>query len=360
LNAEEIKTMLTKRNLPEPKVEKADLLSTGSTVLNMACTGDPTGGYVKGHYFFYVGDSDSGKSWLMLSALAEASINPEFDEYRLIYDNVENKALMDVKHFFGRKLADRLKPPASDDNGNPVCSRTTEEFYYHLHDLLEQGPCIYVLDSQDGLSSVMEEEGFEKRKAAHEKSKAAPGIMSDGKAKVHSANLRRILGPLRDTRSILLIVNQTRDTMSLFEGKSYSGGHALKFYSTLQLWSAVDGQIERQYRGKKRQIGVRCKIKVRKNHVTGRGRTVVIPILHASGVDDVGSCVDWLVAEGVWKSEKGRITVSGLGPQFSGNREQVVEEIEGREMEDDLRELLAREWKDIDCNSGVKRKPRYG
>jgi len=76
------------------KREKLSFLSTGSTLLNLACTGKPYYGFAKGHYYFIVGDSVSGKTFLSLTCLAEASINPNFDNYRFIYD----------KDFLGRKF----------------------------------------------------------------------------------------------------------------------------------------------------------------------------------------------------------------------------------------------------------------
>jgi len=359
MNTDELKRELTRR-LPKPKLRPRDLLSTGSTLLNYVCTGDVRGGFVKGHYISYVGDSDSGKSWIMRTMLAEAANNPEFDNYRLIYDDVEGKELMDLEHFFGKKLVERMEPPALDDDGNPVCSRTTEEFYFHLHELLSGSrPCIYVLDSQDSLSSDAEVGKFHERKAAKKKGREVAGSYGDGKAKGHSANLRIVLGPLKDTGSILLVVSQTRESFSMFERSAYSGGRALRFYATLQLWSSVKSQISRTYKGRKRQIGVECKVAVKKNHVTGRNRTVIVPILHASGIDYVGSCINWLIEEGVWRKVGQKIEATGLGPMFSGSYESIVSRIEESGLEQDLSLLVGRSWDEIDRNSVLVRKPRY-
>ena len=145
----------------KPRIVGSGLaLSTGSTLLNLAMTGDSQRGWVAGHYFLFVGDSDSGKSWFMHTALAEASINPKFDGYRLIYDNTEAKSLMDINRYFGDRLAARITAPR-ESNGGPVFSETAEDFYYNVDDALKDGrPFIYILDSQDSLTSNREAKKF--------------------------------------------------------------------------------------------------------------------------------------------------------------------------------------------------------
>ncbi len=138
------------------------LLSTGSTVLDLACSGRVEGGLLSGEYYFFCGDTDSGKTWMGMSLFAEASINPAFDNYRLIYDGVEGGALMDIEKYFGKKAAERIGPPATKEGGIPVCSDTIESFYFHVADALDAGkPFIYVLDSQDCLTSKSEIKKFE-------------------------------------------------------------------------------------------------------------------------------------------------------------------------------------------------------
>jgi len=359
--ADKIKAAL--RRKPKQAPVTADrLLSSGGTLLNLACSGDAVGGFLMGTYVFLVGDTASGKTFLSLTCLAEASINPLFDGYRFIYDNSENGALMDFAKFFGQAVADRVEPPGTDAYGQPVYSQTVEEFYYHVDDALQKDkPFIYILDSQDALSSAPEVDKFAERKKAYRKGKDTTGSYGDAKAKVHSGNIRRLMGPLRDTGSILIVLNQTRDSFDMFNPKSYSGGRALLFYATLQLWSSVAGRIERTVRGKKRQLGVDVKIKVKKNRLTGREQTITIPILWSSGIDDVGSCCNYLISEEVWeKSKDGTVTVNGMGPTWRAkNLEQVVRRIEAEGMEQDLRELVALTWREIDDACVAKRKRRY-
>ena len=87
------------------QLQLSDMLSSGCTLLNLACSGKRTGCFLKNGYYLYVGDSNSGKTWLCMSALAEAANNKNFEEYRLIYINVEQGALMDLRKYFGSKLS---------------------------------------------------------------------------------------------------------------------------------------------------------------------------------------------------------------------------------------------------------------
>ena len=188
------------------------------------------------------------------------------------------------------------------------------------------------------------------------------GSYGDGKAKVHSANIRRFIKPLESSGSILIVLNQTRDSFDMFEKAKYSGGRALKFYAHLQLWSSVKKQITKTVRGKPRQLGVNCKVQVRKNRVTGRDRTILVPIFHSHGIDDLSSCIDYLIDEGEWyKSKSGMIKASGLGPGFDDpmRQESLIKRIEEKELEDDLKELVGEVWQTIERACEIKRKKRY-
>ena len=341
-------------------IRDSDYLSTGSTLLNLACTGRVEGGFVKGSYVFFVGDSDSGKTFVGLSCLAEACINKHFDDYRIIYDAVERKSLINIRKFFGDRTAERLEPPAVDGEGRPVYSDTVESFYFHLDDAVQDGrPFIFLLDSQDSLSSMAESDKFDERKEAYGRGRETAGSYGDGKAKVHSSTIRKFIKPLERMGSILVVLNQTRDSFSLFERSTHSGGRALKFYATLQLWSSVKGKIERQVKGKKRQLGVNCKVQVKKNHIVGWDRTVIVPVYHSHGIDDTGSMVGYLVDEGVWKKKGAKVEATGLGPAFVDTVEKVVQRIEAGDMVEDLRELVGQTWAAVERACEVKRMRRY-
>lgn len=349
------------------KSSSSELLGSGSTLVNLAGSGDPRGCFAKGGYYLYIGDSSSGKTVLALSCLAEAALDPEFDNYRLIYDNTEAGARMDLRKFFGSKTVDRLEPPRIVD-GEPVYSRYAEQFYYHVDDAIEfakknDKPFIYVEDSLEALDTRYAEKKFAAKKVEDRGGKESKGDFGDGKAGVNSRYIRNINAGLVETGSILIIIGQTRDNINagMFEPQqTYAGGRALKFYANFEIWTSIAKRLKRTVRGKDRQIGINARVAIKKNRQTGKEWTVEVPMYWSYGIDDIGGCVDWLVSEKRWKKNKaGMIAVDGLGPEFVGRREQVVRHIEQGDLYDDLIDLVTEVWREIEVACVVERQPRY-
>ena len=307
MGASEIREKLLAKSKEKTGWKEGDLLGTGSTLLNLAITDNWRGGFAKGLYILFVGDSQSGKTFFCLTCFAEAAANPAFDEYRLIYDAVEGGALMNLEKFFGKKVAERIESPCYED-GIPQSSQTVEEFYFNLDDALDnKRPCIYVLDSMDSTTSAREEKKFDENKKAVQGGGQGKGDFADGKAKANSQGLRNVLHKIRDTKSILIIINQTRDNVDggmFAPQKTRSGGRALTFYASVEIWSSVGQKIKKNVNGKDRVIGVTSRLQVKKNRMTGKERTIEVPIKYSYGIDDLASCVEYLIDESYWK--KGR------------------------------------------------------
>jgi len=291
-----------------------------------------------------------------LTGFAEAAKNPHFKNHRLIYDASEEGALMNLEKFFGSKMVKRLEMPGADGY-----SQTIEDFYYNVDDAIKKNkPFIYVLDSMDSLTSTYSDKKFNENKVKHRKGEKGKGSYGDGKAKINSESIRRLIPILRKTKSILIVISQTRDNIDagLFEPKkTRAGGRSLEFYATLEIWSSIRGPIKKQVRGKKRQIGIIASVRVKKNRVTGRNRTVKIPIYNSFGFDDIGACIDYLVDEGYWKAKGGRIQAEEF--ETEGTREQLVSFIEETNQEKPLRLLVGELWLEIESALEVKRKKRY-
>lgn len=351
----------------ETGLKPDDFLRSGSLLLDLACSGSPLGAFSKGKYFWMVGDSSSGKTFLTLTALAEASINPNFNDYDLIFDNAEDGALMNVERYFGPRLAQRLQAPRYTKEGAPIYSEFTEDFYYHLDDCLtkvESGkarPFVYLLDSMDALDTRYAQKKFKERKTADRSGKKAKGEWGDGKAKINSQWVRGIVARVRKTRSILIILSQTRDklsTMPVFgDGKTFSGGHSLKFYATCQIWSSVLARKYKTVNGKKRQIGIVSRISVKKNRMTGKEWSVDVPIYWSSGIDDVGGCVDFLLDESYWKVDGTKISAKDL--DFEGTRGELISKIEDENLELELQQIVVERWRAIEEACAVPRKNKY-
>ncbi len=354
-----------KRLLAKKKPVKLDwskVLSSGSTLLNLACTGRSNAAVLPGDFLWAIGDSNSGKTWLALSFLAEAANNPKFDNYMLIYDSVENGAKMDKEKFFGKNLTDRLQAPSYDNEASPEYSTTIEEFYYNLGNCFDEcAPMIYVLDSMDAVDSEADEEKYEEQRDNFNKGrKTETGSFGTAKARANSSGLRRATIKSEKTQSILIIVSQTRDNIGFgaqFNPKTVSGGKALKFYSHIQLWMASTGDIKATRKGKMRKLGINTQVKVEKNRYTGQKHTVGFPIKWNHGLDDITSLINWMVEEGIWKKGTGGIDAKELG--LKGSADGIVAQIEEKGLEKELRLAVTEAWEDIieSCNTG--RKKRY-
>lgn len=344
------------------KTRSAAYLPTGSTLLNLACAEDPFGGYGPGRMVNIIGDSFSGKTVLALTCLAEMANNPSFDEYRLIYDDSEMASgSFDFPKLFGKRFLERVEPPDVDDNGQPIYSTTVEDFHLHVDRAIKEGrPFVYVLDSFDAVSDEFEVAKSEEVLKAKQAGKTATGTYNVYKPKYASQMFRLITGGLSKTKSLLIVVSQTRDrisNVSFGNPKTRSGGNALKFYSSHEIWlsylkSYKDEKTKRTY-------GARTKIKVTKNKLTGKLRECEIDIFADYGIDDIGSCIDFLVDEGAWKKVGGFIIAKLNGAEKKARKSELLKWIETENLENRLFELTGEHWMVIEQKLKLDRKARF-
>jgi hypothetical protein len=240
------------------------------------------------------------------------------------------------------------------------------EDFYDLHDAaVAKGPVIDILDSENSLPCRAELRALQDAKAARKKGEAEGKSYGTEKAKVHSARLRSAVSALGRNGSILIIIAQTRDRIgpgALYDPRTRSGGNALTFYATSEIWTSVGGSLKKSYKGKELANGILVKAKVKKTRLSGRVRTVWLPLYWDSGLDDLGGCVDYLVQWQHWKkTDSGVIDAIEFG--LKARRDELVTMIEGGarvvSMEDELRALTARVWQEIEQALVVKRKKRY-
>ena len=361
MDVEKVKKQLKKRKQAESLPVDEAYVSTGLTLLNLGCTGTIRRGFRRGHYYMLVGESSSGKTWLAMQILAEASVSPAFKDYRLILDNPERGNLMDVKRYFGETLESRLEPPTKAGH-----SKTLDEFYDNVNTCCSEGPCVYVLDSEDALDSEKDLDLMEEAAKARAKDKEVKGSFGMAKAKTNSTRMRSAHNVLEKHGSILVLIKQTRDNTgwdAMYRPKTRSGGNALTFYGTVELWFAVKGKIIKKVKGTERTVGRYLKGTFKKNRISGNDDfAVMLPFHRAHGFDEVGSLIDYCVEEDRWKTEgkdeKKIIHASDFS--FDGTREELIQKIESEGLENDLRLLAAQVWREIEAACAVVRKPRYG
>lgn len=333
--------------------------STGCTTLNLACSGSVAWGMAKGHLYLLVGDPGSGKTVLSLTAMGQAARNPEFVDHRLIFCNAENGALMDLAHFYGPGLSERLEP-LGGTREEPEDPYVLEDFYDLLDDALGQGPCVLLLDSMDALCPRAWVGKVKEDRKAVEKGQDPKGSYGTDKARVNSERLRLLRGKLRKTGSVFIMISQTRDNIgfdAMFNPQTFGGGNALTFYSDVILWTKVRERFKRQVKGKEVEIGILSQVRVKRNRHTGRtGTKVDIPIYWSLGVDDVGASVNFLADWKHWPKQGGVLVAKDL--DLRGTAEELVQAIEERGLERQLGMVLADVWQEIEEACVVRRKRR--
>jgi RecA/RadA recombinase len=334
------------RSLPLPN------LSLGCEILNLAVSGDYRKAIGPGTYMFYCGSSGSGKSFLTLTMFAEACRNPFYDDYELIFFDKERGAGMSLAQYFGKKAASRIvrEDPAS-----------LEAFYDRIDALNKAGKkFIGILDSFDALQSEKFLKKVDEQAKQREKDKEVSGDYGMANAKTHSQRLPEVVSGLAKTGSILCGISQVRDNpdAGMFGPKTKrSGGHALKYYSTLCIETSVGSKITKEVNGKPRVIGVHSTCKIEKNRINGKDRKISLIFVPGVGIDSLGTTVDYLLEEKHWVTSGGRINC----PLFEKTyyREELIGKIEDEGREDEVYQEMQACWDGIEEACRINRKPRF-
>ena len=341
----------------EDRIDPNTLVPTGSTLLDLALSDHLQGGWQLGKIVNVVGDSSSGKTLLVLTGLAEMANDPRFEDYLLVYDDVEAALEFDLAKLFGSYAASRIQPPVYNSDGSPGSSNTTEDMYRNILTYLKQGvPFVYVTDSLDALTCDAEEERASNFVKSGD-SKDISASFKTEKPRLIGEMLRLIKAKLRDTKSLVIIVSQTREKIGVTFGekKTRTGGNALTFYCQHEVWLHHKGHIKK----KNRTVGADVLVKVKKNKLTGkRGRSLEFSTLFGYGVDDISSMVDFLMAEGIWTGSARKVKCTGLDvPDMS--KEALISHIEENDLIQEVKELVLELHLDIEEELKPKRKPRF-
>jgi len=355
-----------KKKVKRSKIDTSILIPSGSTLLNCACSDNPLGAFALGKIVTLPGESVSGKTMLALTMMAECAADPRFDEYDLTYDDGEESLTMDIGYLFGTELERRLKAPAWDDEADePVYSNTIQDVKsYVLKRCKEDKPFIYILDSLDALTSDEElDKEYKKviaKATSDEAVKELKGSYKTEKAKHIGETLRMINGSLKHTKSAIFIVQQIREKIGTSFGKqtTTSGGRAPFFYSTHQIWFNKIATHKRTVNKIERKTGVKVNAEVTKNKVTGKIRDVTFDIYYDYGIDDVSSCVDFLVQAKHWGKDKETILAHDL--DMKAGRPGLIQKIEKEQAEGELQKITGQVWNEIEETIRLGRSRSFG
>ncbi len=330
----------------DKELPKSTLVKTGCVLLDLACSDSIKGGFRAGGMVNIIGDSSSGKSFLALTILAEAIRSKQFDDYKLVYDDSEAAMRFNVKKLFGKKFADRIDKPTKG------MSYTTSTFQANImHMIKEHDPFIYILDSYD---AIVADDELKKAQEENE-GKSKTGSYGMGKAKFSSKIFRLIASGLESTNSLLVVISQTREDINpmTFTKKTRSGGKALKFYATHELWMAEKGKLRKgDY-----ITGVNVLVKLGKNKLTGKIRTIQFPIHYSYGVDEITAAIDYLIDKKVWEMKGLKIKANEFKVEMTKTK--LVKHIETGGLLLKLKKIVQAAWDKTESGLIVDRKPKF-
>jgi len=352
---------------------KGKFIDTGSTLLNLAVSDDAYGGFPEGKMVNLIGDSSSGKTFVALTSMACVAVDPLRKKMLLKYDDSEQADNFNKELVFGKEAATKIVEPSREVTISKKkkvvvgSSVLFEDMESALEYELDRGvPVYFVEDSFDALSDKAEKKHTKERLKAHNAGTETKGSYGMAKAKNASAFFRQIVGKLKKTKSFLLIISQTRDDINpmTMSKKSRSGGKALKFYASIEIWMANAKTLTKTVNGQTEKIGMIAKVKVSKNKITGKYREVLLPIFYDYGVDDIGSCVDYLIKMKVWKSPKGSTNVTVphwkvKNKSMCLSRTKLIQHIEEKDKVDSMKSIVQKTWDDFEEKLKSNRKARF-
>ena len=253
-------------------VDRIPVLSTGSLGLDVILG---VGGLPRGRVVEVYGPESSGKTTLSLHCIAEAQRGGGI------------AAFVDAEHAFDQVYAKNLGIDTSKllisqpDNG--------EQALEVAENLIRSGALdIVVIDSVAALVPKSELEG--------DMGESKLGMQ----ARLMSQALRKLTGAIHKTGAICVFINQLREKIGVMFGNPEvtTGGHALKFYSSVRLDIRRIGQIKNM---QDQVIGNRVRVKVIKNKVAPPFRMTEFEIIYGEGISKLGEIIDIGVQLGILK-----------------------------------------------------------
>ena len=257
-------------NLGEDKVEKIDVIPTGSIGLNMALG---VGGYPKGRIIEIFGPESSGKTTLAIHAIAECQKQGGI------------AAFIDAEHAFDRFYAEKLGVDTTNlwisqpDNGEQALEIADQLIRSAAVDII-------VIDSVAALTPKAEIEGD----------------MGENKVGLHarlmSQALRKLTANISKTNTTCIFINQLREKIGVMFGnpETTTGGNALKFYASVRIdirkSSIKDGD---------NIVGNTCKIKIVKNKVAPPFKRCEFELPFGEGISRIGEIIDLGVTHNIIK-----------------------------------------------------------
>jgi len=313
-------------------IDSSLVVSTGSTLVDLAISGNRVrgGGLPGGILVEAFGDSSAGKTAL-LSDVA-ASIQNKQGEVTICDPEARlDKAYCEI---YGLDIG-------SSGYERPDTVNEMIDMLRHWEPVDKKKLNLFAADSTAALSSELEmSDDGDKR--------------GQKRAKDFSQGMRIISRQVADPHKIVWFNNQIR-TGDMGQ-KVTSGGHAVKFHSSLRISISKVSTVEKQKKirtGKtlKKAIGIESLVQIVKSSVDEPFRKAPLFIIFNVGIDDVRGNLVWL--KDVMRSSK----YTCVDKEYS-NIYDAIKYIESENLEKELREDVIDMWEEIEEEFRMERKKK--
>jgi recombination protein RecA len=266
---------------------RVETIPSGALPLDLALGG----GLPKGRVIEVYGPESSGKTTLVLHAIAEVQKRGGI------------AAFVDAEHALDPTYAAAV---GVDIDNLLVAQPDNGESALEIVDQLVRSTAVdvIVIDSVAALVPRAEIEG--------EMGDVQVGLQ----ARLMSKALRKIAGNIGRSGCLVIFLNQLRQKIGISYGSPEvtTGGTALKFYASVRLDIR---RIQTLKKGSEGEYGIRAKVKVAKNKVAPPFRIAEFDILFGSGISRMGCTIDLaekaevITRKGAWYSYNGENIAQG-------------------------------------------------
>lgn len=308
----------------ETPTDLTEWVSSGSTLMDLAISNRPNGGFPVGRIIELQGMEASGKSLIVAHALA----NTQKKGGLAVYIDTENALSEEFLTAIGVDVSNMLYVPLE----------TIEDSFEAIENIIEtvrksskNRLVTIALDSVSAATTKIEQD------ADYDKDGWATS-----KAILMSKAMRKITNIIAKQRVLLICTSQLREKMGVMFGDKYatSGGKALGFHASCRIRLKNVGKLKSGTGKTEQIIGVQTEAQVIKNRMGPPFKKAVFDIYFSSGIDDQNSWLEFMKNYGIAK--------------LSGAYYTLVDESTGEEVR-----FMARDWKKLLAENEPLKKQCY-